>query len=81
MDQALQKYYEDRLSMMGEPAWVQLMEDVQEMVKSTDTLSSVQDEKTLHFRKGELSILNWLLNIKDISDEAYEALKLEDAGL
>jgi len=74
MDLKLQKYYEDRFEMMGTQGWKDLMLDIEEMVKSTDTLSGINDEKTLHFRKGELSIMRWMLNIASMSEEAYREL-------
>jgi len=61
--------------MMGTPAWGQLIEDIQIMMKSTNDISSIQDEKTLHFRRGEISMMRWLLSLKDTSEGAYEDLK------
>lgn len=75
MDSALQKYYEDRLTMMSTPAWKELMTDVESMIKTTDTLSGVVDERTLNYRRGELSIMRWLLSLRDVSDKSYEELK------
>lgn len=77
MDTQLQAYYETRISMMGEKAWKELMEDVAEMVKSTNDISTVQDEKALHFKRGELSIMRWLLSLDQISRDAYDELKDE----
>lgn len=53
------------------------MEDVTEMVKSTNDISAVQDERTLHFKRGELSIMRWLLSLEQISRDAYDELKDE----
>jgi hypothetical protein len=75
MDAQLQRYYEDRLSMMSEPAWADLMVDVEGMLEATNDLSSVQDEKTLHFRRGEISIMRWLLSLQSVSEQTYEDLK------
>ena len=77
LDPNLQKYYDERLLMMGSQGWKDLMEDMEAMRKATDTLSSVTDEKSLDFRKGELSIINWMLNIRDMSIKAYEELQNE----
>ena len=71
----LQKYYENRLSMMGEPAWKELMEDIELMVKTTNDVTSIQDEKTLHYRRGELSMMRWVLNLQSISEATYNQLK------
>lgn len=79
MTPELQRYYEDRLSMMGDKAWKDLTEDVEAMLQSTNDLFSVQDEKTLHFRRGEISMMRWILSLKEISEQAYEQLKDDDA--
>ena len=77
MTPELQRYYENRLSMMSSPAWKDLMDDIEVMLSSTNTLDSVTDEKSLYFRKGEVSMMRWLLNIADISEKTYEGLKNE----
>lgn len=77
MTPELQRYYENRLDMMTSPAWNDLMQDVETMMSATNDISSVQDEKTLHFRRGEISIMRWLLALKDVSEQAYEQLKEE----
>ena len=75
MNEDLTRYYENRMSMMSEEAWTDLMEDVQNMFNSTNDVSAIQDEKTLHFRRGELSIMRWLLNLKGMSETAYQQQK------
>ena len=74
MTPELQKYYEDRFSMMVTPGWGDLMEDVDGMINALNNLSSVEDEKSLQFKKGELSILLWLKNLRQVSSDAYEEL-------
>jgi hypothetical protein len=74
MTPELQKYYEDRFTMMSGQGWVDLMEDIDGMIAAINNISSVQDEKDLQFKKGELSILIWLKTLKKVSEEAYEDL-------
>ena len=59
---------------MGSAGWVDLMDDVDTMINSINNLSSIPDEKTLHFRRGELSILIWLKNLRSVCEQAYEEL-------
>jgi len=70
----LQKYYEDRFSMMAMDGWKELTIDIDNMIESLNNISVIPDEKTLHFRKGELSILTWLKTLKEVSEKAYEEL-------
>lgn len=78
MTPELQAYYEKRLSMMGDVAWTQLMEDVQTMLNATNDVSAIQDEKTLHYRRGEISMMRWMLSLKDVSEQAYQQLKEDE---
>ena len=74
MTPELQKYYENRFSMMATDGWSDFIEDIDNMVNALNNISIVQDEKDLQFKKGELSILLWLKNLKEISERAYEEL-------
>ena len=74
MNQELQKYYEERFSMMSTQGWIELMEDVDKMIEPLNNISTIADEKSLQFRKGELSILIWLKNLKQVSERAFEDL-------
>ena len=74
MTPELQKYYENRFSMMATDGWRDLVEDIDNMVNALNNISVVQDEKDLQFKKGELSILTWLKNLKEVSERAYEEL-------
>jgi hypothetical protein len=70
----LQKYYENRFSTMGTDGWLDLMEDIDNMIASLNNISTIPDEASLHFKKGELSILTWLRTLKEVSERAYEEL-------
>ncbi len=76
MSPELQKYYEDRFDMFAHPGWHDLMDDVQEMLKATNTLSGVTPEN-LRFKQGEISIMQWLLTLKSTSESAFEELQNE----
>ena len=74
MTPELQKYYENRFSTMGTDGWLDLMEDIDNMIASLNNISTIPDEASLHFKKGELSILTWLRTLKEVSERAYEEL-------
>lgn len=74
MTPELQRYYEDRFSMMSTQGWIDLLEDINNMATSLNNISTVSDEKDLQFKKGELSILTWLRTLKQVSEQAYEDL-------
>ena len=74
MNPELQKYYEERFSMMSTQGWIELMEDVDKMIEPLNNIATIADEKSLQFRKGEYSILIWLKNLKQVSERAFEDL-------
>jgi hypothetical protein len=73
----LKRYYEARISMFGEEGWRDLMDDLREIEKATNDIAGIQDEKALHFKRGELSMIRWMLGIEDMSREAYDQLKAD----
>ncbi len=78
MNRELQDYYEERFSMMASKGWKDLVEDIELMLSSTDTIKGVDTEQQLWFRKGEVSIMTWLKNLRESSTEVYEQLQKEE---
>jgi hypothetical protein len=77
MNRELQDYYENRFAMMATQGWQDLLEDIELMLSSTDTVKGVETVEQLHFRKGEISIMTWLKNLRESSNEVYEQLQEE----
>ena len=77
MTPELQKYYEARFDLFSQQGWHDLMEDVDVMLEAMNNVSTIADEKSLQFRKGEISILVWLKTLKKVSEDAYEDLRDE----
>jgi hypothetical protein len=78
MNRELQDYYENRFTMMATQGWQDLLEDLELMITSTDTLGGIETVEQLHFRKGEMSIMNWIKTLKESSTEVYEQLQQEE---
>jgi hypothetical protein len=64
--------------MFSQQGWIDLMEDIDKMLDSLNNISTIEDGNALQFRKGELSILLWVRNLKQISERAYEELRAEN---
>ena len=73
MDKELEKYYLKRFEMFAHPAWKDLMEDVQNMMDATNTLSGVTPEN-VGFKQGEVSIMRWMLTLQKTTEESYKDL-------
>lgn len=75
MNRELQEYYENRFEMMATKGWQDLLEDLELMISTTDTVRGIDTEQQLHFRKGEMSIMNWIKTLRESSTEVYEQLQ------
>ena len=62
MTPELQKYYEARFDLMSKEGWKDLMEDIDTMIESLNNISTIPDEKSLQFKKGELDRKSTRLN-------------------
>jgi hypothetical protein len=80
IDKKLQEYYESRFSMMSTQGWQDLMEDVQLMFDSLNHVLSIQNEADLMVKKGQLDLLQWLITLKPVSEQAYEQLMSGDSA-
>ena len=80
MDKALEKYYENRWHTMSTEGWKQFTEDVQGIFDAVNKVAPIQNELDLFFRKGQLDILQWVLTLKESSEQAYEALQKDSSG-
>jgi hypothetical protein len=79
LDIKLQKYYEDRFTTMTTQGWTDFIEDVQALFDAYNQISTVESHEELHKRKGQLDILQWVLTLKNVSEQTYEELKNEEA--
>jgi hypothetical protein len=75
MDKELEAYYEYRFDMMASKGWHQLIEDIQIMRDNYANIASINTAEELHYRKGQLDILDWLISLKQVSETSYEDLK------
>lgn len=77
MDKELQTYYEESFSMMASQGWQLLMEDLEKLKQQVENIRTVEDAQTLHYRQGQLDILDLMLNRKKTCEEVYEQLQGE----
>lgn len=74
-DKELVKYYENQFAMMSMVGWQELIEDLQKIKNNVNNLSLVPDAHNLFFRKGQLDILELLLNRKESCEKVYEEIQ------
>lgn len=75
MDHELQRYYEDRFDMMAHKGWQDLMEDLTKLLEQYQNIDNCGDTVTLEFRKGQVDILKYLVNLEELSEKTFEEIK------
>jgi DNA-binding FrmR family transcriptional regulator len=53
------------------------MEDLEKLKQQVENIRTVEDAQTLHYRQGQLDILDLMLNRKKTCEEVYEQLQGE----
>ncbi len=80
MDNSLVKQYEDYFEMFTTSGWKLLMEDIDSMIESVDSLDYVDTMEKLYSIKGQLSILKRIRGFEQSIQAAYEQLTEEEAN-
>ena len=80
MDKQLEKYYEERFSTMSTQGWKDFIEDTTNIFNAVNKVAPIQNEQDLFFRKGQLDILQWVISLKESSEQSYESLINDSAG-
>jgi hypothetical protein len=79
MTPELQKYYDEQFSMMASMGWKDLMEDLEKLRDELDNIRTAKDAQQMHFRQGQLDILDLILNRRKTCEEVYDQLKEESS--
>jgi|TARA_R100001463_G_scaffold33252_1_gene73996 hypothetical protein len=70
-----QKFLEDRLGMTEIDGWLDLIQDLKNLEESIAKLDNINSEKDLWEAKGQLRILNWIINLENATHLALEELQ------
>ena len=65
---------EQRLDMIQHDSWRVLLEEYTKLAESLEKIYDIEDEKTLHMRRGQVSFLNMFINLEEATKLALEQL-------
>jgi hypothetical protein len=77
MDKNLRDYYEEAFSMFVTQGWIDLVEDMKALQSEVTKIENIKDEKDLWFRRGQLDILDLIINRKQMCEKVFEELQNE----
>ena len=79
MDEKLKQHYESMFEMFACDAWNDWMADVNKMFDANNHVLPIQNETELHFKRGQLDVLQWLRTLKASYEASYADLTSGDA--
>jgi hypothetical protein len=77
MDKSLSQYYENAFSLFITQGWKDLVDDMKALQSEVAKIENIKDEKDLWFRKGQLDILDLIINRKQMCEKVFEELQNE----
>ena len=78
MKKETEDYYNMYFDLFATDGWKQLIEELKENAISINSVEAVKYEKDMHFRKGQLNILAFVLNLESTVEATFSELKKED---
>lgn len=73
------EFYERRFDLFALKGWTDLVEDLDVLKQQLQDLSQIRTEQDLWYRKGQLEMVNYLTQLKTLTEQAYEELINEDS--
>lgn len=74
MDKELQSYYDNRFTLCVSVGWEQLLEDLQQSRNELAKIENINSQEELWKNKGKVEILDYILNLKEISEKVYQEI-------
>ena len=78
MSQEDLEFYERRFDLFALKGWTDLIEDFEQLKKNLEDLAQISTEQDLWYRKGQVEMINYLIQLKTLTEQAYEELINED---
>ena len=73
-----EKYFRDLNDMFRSEGWKILLADIQASAQGVNSIESTRDEQDLFFRKGQLAVMNNILNLETQVSAAQEQAETDD---
>jgi hypothetical protein len=74
-----EKYFRDLNDMFRSEGWKILLNDLSQSVLSVNSIEFTKDEQDLFYRKGQLAVMNNIINLETQVANAQAQAELDDA--
>ena len=66
---------EKRIDLFSSEAWTIFTKALTDMAQSLENIQTIEDEKTLFLRRGQVDILNMIINLEETTKLALDQLE------
>ena len=73
-----EKYFRDLNDMFRSEGWKILLGDIQASAQGVNSIENTKDEQDLYYRKGQLAVINNILNLETQVSAAQEQAETYD---
>lgn len=73
------EFYERRFDLFALKGWEDLVEDFTNLRQQLQDISHISTEQDLWYKRGQIEMINYLVQLKTLSEQAYEELINEDS--
>ena len=73
-----EKYFRDLNDMFRTEGWKILLGDIQASAQGVNSIENTKDEQDLYYRKGQLAVMNNILNLETQVSAAQEQAETYD---
>ena len=77
LNQETQQYYDKYFTMFSSDGWKQLIEELTANGVNINSVEATKDSEDLSFRKGQLNVLGFLINLESTTEANYEEAKTD----
>lgn|SRR5574337_1667713 len=81
-DRELDEYFTSLFEMYGTRGWAKILEDMGRLKEVYNDLSTCQSGEEMHYRQGQLDIIQQILTHQERSEKGYQhALQEQEGGV
>jgi hypothetical protein len=66
-------FFKDRLNLFEQEGWNDLVGELETLSMNLNDVQSIQNENDLYFVKGQLSILQMIINLEDATKQLLDS--------
>jgi hypothetical protein len=72
MNQEEQQYYDSLFTLFASDGWKHLVTQLEQNKAAVSSIKGIADAQTLHFRQGQLDVIDILLSMPSITEQSYQ---------